>query len=858
MKPNFALSLSVEGIRLLHRAKAGWRVIGEVAVDTDDLAGALSVMRKTAASLEPGGVRSKLLIPNDQIKYMTISTPGLSEAARLGEARRALDGATPYAVDDLAYDISAEGAQTHIAAVARETLAEAEAFAVEHRFYPVSFVAHPDPGQFPGEPFFGPTEGSKALLDGGETIEADEQAIVIIGDETKPESDKPAIATATVIPGQVPVDEIDDARPPVAAAPLPSSFEEIAPEKKTDKPEGPAVAAAQPVEKPVSPPAQTDNPTATAITTQEVATAADPKQFAKADSVEAPAAVERVVPPAAFASRRNPAPVLGSALRATGSDAPATPVTGPTGPLKHDSSSLTQPAPVVAAKSDKSGFLSRRKPAKTAPPKLAVPAAARSTVTGPVVPKPANEAEQMTIFGARKTNGVGGKPRYLGLLLTTALLVFLAGVAAWASVFLDDGISLSRLFGNRETTVLASMPPADVQPEPALTPAVAPDVAQPVTEVDGTRVAALDPTLSDEDGAVLDALRVPELAQPRELTDQEIEAKYVATGIWVAPPQTPIPPAMISLDDLYLTSIDPVSTASDAIALPSLASFGNDTLGFIPSTSPAAAGTAFVLDSRGLVIPSAKGALNPDGVLVFAGRPSKVPPLTPTRFETEPEVDPERARLVGVRPTVRPGDLIEKNERSQLDGLTRSELAGFRPELRPVSIQQIKAAEPAPEVTAAAAAAAASLASPQAVGPAVTSTINNATAFAVKASVRPDTRPRNFARIVKRAERAAPAPTQVASSASVAPRTVAPSMPSKTSVAKQATMKNAIKLRDINLIGVYGKPSSRRALIRLSNGRYQKVAVGDKLDGGRVSAIGDNELRYTRRGRDVVLKIPRG
>ena len=75
---------------------------------------------------------------------------------------------------------------------------------------------------------------------------------------------------------------------------------------------------------------------------------------------------------------------------------------------------------------------------------------------------------------------------------------------------------------------------------------------------------------------------------------------------------------------------------------------------------------------------------------------------------------------------------------------------------------------------------------------------------------------------------------------------------------KRQTVKNAIKLRDINLIGVYGKPSSRRALIRLSNGRYQKVAVGDKLDGGRVSAIGDAELRYTKRGRDVVLKMPRG
>ncbi|MFC6585832.1 hypothetical protein ACFQDZ_18725 [Sulfitobacter pacificus] len=63
----------------------------------------------------------------------------------------------------------------------------------------------------------------------------------------------------------------------------------------------------------------------------------------------------------------------------------------------------------------------------------------------------------MTIFGARKSQ-VGGKPRFLGLILTAALLMFLAGVAAWASVFLDDGMRLSRLFGQRAEPQVASAP----------------------------------------------------------------------------------------------------------------------------------------------------------------------------------------------------------------------------------------------------------------------------------------------------------------------------------------------------------------------------------------------------------------
>jgi hypothetical protein len=83
-------------------------------------------------------------------------------------------------------------------------------------------------------------------------------------------------------------------------------------------------------------------------------------------------------------------------------------------------------------------------------------------------------------------------------------------------------------------------------------------------------------------------------------------------------------------------------------------------------------------------------------------------------------------------------------------------------------------------------------------------------------------------------------------------------MPTSASISREATVKNAINLREVNLIGVYGKPSSRRALVRLENGRFRKVQVGDSIDGGRVSAIGDSELRYQKSGRSIVLKMPKG
>jgi len=77
-------------------------------------------------------------------------------------------------------------------------------------------------------------------------------------------------------------------------------------------------------------------------------------------------------------------------------------------------------------------------------------------------------------------------------------------------------------------------------------------------------------------------------------------------------------------------------------------------------------------------------------------------------------------------------------------------------------------------------------------------------------------------------------------------------------VARAATVDNAIRLRDMNLIGVYGRPNARRALIRMGNGRYVKVEVGSALDGGRVTAIGDSALNFVKSGRTYALQLPNG
>jgi hypothetical protein len=206
-----------------------------------------------------------------------------------------------------------------------------------------------------------------------------------------------------------------------------------------------------------------------------------------------------------------------------------------------------------------------------------------------------------------------------------------------------------------------------------------------------------------------------------------------------------------------------------------------------------------------------------------------VPGLAPT-----PEAIKARERLSGIRPRVRPGNLSEQQERGALGGRSRSELAVLRPRQRP---EGLAVAAFAPDAAA------------------IDAALTEATEQAVAASLKPRLRPQGLAPAPRTA---APATAEIDDGEPEATQTAAPRIPTSASIAQRATSRNAINLRQVNLIGVYGTPADRRALVRLANGRYQKVQVGDRIDGGRVSAIGDGELRYTKGSRDVVLRMPKG
>ena len=819
------------------RAAEGWRLVDAVSLDSADLVGDLALLEAKARKLGKETVTSKLIIPNDQIKYITLETGDLDEDARDQIARDALDGATPYAVSDLAYAVSSSGSQTYIAAVAHETLAAAEAFAKKHNFNPVSWVSIPEHGNFNGEPFFGQTKAA-----GDIEVARDDVNIVV----SRMIAEVAPVVPPVIVPGPVEIEPVVSE----LVEPTPMVPEVIEPPlEKVEVADDEADSASdEPTE-----PANADEITSVPLKTDAVSDAensadnnaalidptpspeptvadviATPEIAATRPKAEKPASMS-------FASRRapsGPTPVLAGASR----ESTPTSVTAASVPPIEDTPSETQdlvvvdpPEPQISA-----GFLSKRK---------AIPA------TPPVTTQPSTEAQRLTIFGARKPERktvVGGKPKFLGLILIAVLLLFLAGVAAWASVFLNKGLAS---FFNAPNDEAITEAPASFAPAPSED--VGPNI----------KTASFSADLSSEDTAVLDALRAPQ-ADPvvvlPELSPQELAANYAVTGIWPVSPEISQPAPLVSLDYLYIASIDPVSSSNDAVALPNVRALVTDN-GLGEQTTPVAAGTSFAFGTDGLVIPTVNGAVTPNGVIVFLGRPDVTPPKISTRKALPAKTDPSLALIAKMRPQPRPSNLVEQNERSVNGGLSRSELAQLRPRLRPAV--ELATTQLAPEVDpttdnarndAAAAATLAALA-PRVEGIIIEGPPNPQ---AVIASVRPDGRPKNFARVVKRVK-AKQSNDQGTRVASVAPKVVVPKITSPASVAKSATVKNAINLRNVNLIGVYGKPSSRRALVRLSNGRYQKVQVGDRIDGGRVSAIGDNELRYKKGSRNLTLKMPK-
>lgn len=477
---------------------------------------------------------------------------------------------------------------------------------------------------------------------------------------------------------------------------------------------------------------------------------------------------------------------------------------------------------------------------------------------------------------ARKAPATTGGSLKTGLILTAILLLLLILVAIWSAVFLPNSAVARWLGGEAEQMSSAGLqaPVVGVAApvigtietgNPSLLDEAAADgmelsdiVAGAVpleTGSEGTlEVAAtvatplVDEELPDID-ADLDLPPLPPIAQGLNPSVEEAEALYAEDGIWARSPERPDLRPFDLMDRIYTASIDPAISAFDPVALPDAGTDPNEVLVRFPPPPPF--GAEYDRTAGGLIAATPEGVLTPEGAFVILGRPSFLPRPRPREIISEtPVIDAERVVLGTFRPGARPNDLSETRERQVLNGFTEAELAEVRPTSRPASPQETAArASLFPDGAA----------GTEAVEAAVREAIAG-TELAIARSIVPRARPANITQIMASAERAQiEEPTAVAAvSSAVAASAVAPapSIPSNADVSRAATERDAIRLHNVNLIGVNGTSSERRALVRLSSGRFVRVTVGDRLDGGRVAAIGETTLQYVRSGRTVTLEVP--
>lgn len=895
MTPNFALSLSFDGIALLRRVPDGWHLVGEVPLDAPDLPSALDDLRAKGLALDPSGLRTKLVIPGDQIRYMTLDTTETTDAA----VRRALEGATPYALDELVIDTLRTDGHTYVAAVARETLEEAEAFAVEHDFNPVAFVALPAPDTVTQEVLFGPTQTAGTVQ-----ITRDSRAVRQTG--------------IAVIPAPFATTPSD----PDASVPAP-------PELTISKP-----TTAVPTQGPQA------NVPVFASRSKVPAPTIDPVRLSASRPQLSPlmATQDRETP--AFASPRIASHVPATPMSGTVMPhgvAVATPVTPPaTEPLF--TRRKEPPAPILGKGRAASPVAVRAQTPSAAPVSALTAAAAPMTSQapyGPVTEKVRHPAEA----SADPLAAARSKPRFLGLIMTAILVLVLLLVGLWASTLPPEGIAGWFRSNAPVTDIAAVADSARITSPVASVDATTPDAPQeslaaPAT-VQPTAAKPAPSAIVPQDVAAA-APPLPILRAPvgRILSPDEANRIYAATGVYQRAPRIDGTPDSTPLGDVgpfaTVTAPDPLTPPD----MPTLDTIAPDAVIAAP-VSPPGPDVVFNRDSRGNILATTAGTLTPQGVIVIAGAPDVRPVLRPgtprvpaapispvarpADLVPEPAPDADAAAATsgtaapvpgtdtpafvagppplrpvvrpsdaaaltvtgpaesladatpvppytGARPRVRPSGLVAVSAPSDAAEAVIAAYTGARPVLRPAAlapapIEETPEPEPTPEPIVAAdinaVAAAIAAAAP-------TSSFRNRTALAVSVAPRPAPRPRNFTQVVARARQAAApppaaaAPTQTAATAATPapPTIVTPSGNVPGGVARAATMDNAINLRQMNLVGVYGKPNARRALVRLGNGRYVKVEVGSALDGGQVTAIGDNALNFVKRGKTYALVLP--
>ena len=140
MTSTFLLHLSSDSIDLERADASGhWHRLGSVSMDSENLTKALSHLRQTAVPGAADALEVLVALPSDQIKLLDLDHSDTSSAA----LQHALAGQTPYEFHELCVDRLPTPQGQSIAAIAQETLDEADSLTKAFGFTAVGYVALP-------------------------------------------------------------------------------------------------------------------------------------------------------------------------------------------------------------------------------------------------------------------------------------------------------------------------------------------------------------------------------------------------------------------------------------------------------------------------------------------------------------------------------------------------------------------------------------------------------------------------------------------------------------------------------------------------------------------------------------------
>ena len=922
MKPDFALSLSFDGITLLHRTKPGWNIIGTAKLDSAALESDVADIRRKALSLDSRADNVKLVIPNEQIKFIKLLRP---DGAQSNDIEAVildhLQGATPYHVSELRFDWIASKNDLYVAAVAIETLQEAENFAETHSFKPLGNVAIPPKDSFIGEAFFGTALGGQQQMEWYDQeidISPSPSPEALLKIAPKPLPPEPPIARnkGHINPQQKAANP--DPKQPRLSTQLTKQINEEAenvPVSLNDLGTAFPRILSQ-IEGKLEGQEQADKPTVFDVNeTRTTANAAPPSAdpILKRHGFEHKVTTEKIRNVLRHTKKRLSAGV--SALRAVLKTLLQTALRQ----TKMAGVGATQFIKICKHKLFVEGVVPlvqrlqpilRKYVLKARDWGLPVMLLSASvllagfTATYFIVTRSADPSTDLALKVETVSADADKKIDVLRSIqeLSPAPeaerrrgLTGLEGFTTTDTQAKAEVFSETPLLGLSELQTSAGFDLSIVEKLPmkrALSRLDSLATPSSTRTRNGTELAP-EAKIEIPQTARSSQLNTPEFIPNGPMTPEELRRVYVSTGVWPMAPKAPYQASTKALEDLYIASIDADIRAHDPVILQSPDEFLTDStkdlaIPLLKKAKPLGLATgdpAIEMPNE----PSAKTLVSPNinalRVLpdVTLRPPSMAPQplaeLTPSIITqdsnktaiSQPDALPSIDALTRLDPPSVTGfgnqatDPIFENaatenaENQSSETNPTSELVSKPPS---VSSEEDAIASTDPQT-------------PQAPEPAID----------MLAQSRPLIRPQALVAALRAKEKAfeealntsirpkiRPALTEIAQSDTLISRLFSAldegdeanvdspiaDEPSSARVSERATLEKGLNLRKVNLLGTYRFGNSRKALILMPNGSKRMVKVGDRLDGGQVAAIDEEELRYIKSGLNIILSMPSG